>query len=567
MAKRKIEVGSQLIYHTIVSQAGSFDKALLEFVMNSVDAEAASMSIEMDTNGFRVTDDGKGIQRIQDVETCLGTLGFEHDSTESRVFGKFGAGRSQCWSFAPTTMRTGSYRMDVDIKNWGLEYELLEDQEPVDGFLVTGQFYEPMSLSEVERTETNLSEMARYISMPVYFNGKRLNKPPENEKWTLETEQARIRLDQSSSLHVYNLGVLVCRYNSHEFGSGGVVVSNQPLQVNLARNAILESMCDVWKAIKKDIRKAVGNKPKKSKSLNDSEREYFLRQLKSGDMTLSDDGAEDLRLLQDVTGKRHRIGRLRNLQMVTFPPSREDERLAARVHEKGSAFVLHPQMLSMLGLSDPSPEEVQAALESIQYVTPGPCVGGPFHSAFQGRVESFDTFRDQFDAGHDLLDDRKDLSKVERCAIKAVRDISRRVASMFTRINGTPMNPRRIYFGVSETAEAWTDGETYIAIDREVVKELRRGYTGVVRVLNLLVHEYCHDSADLTGHSHSPEFFELYHEVTLSPSYGRMVQDLLKAYHNALKKAGLKPTKHMTDSFDLDLNVASIEDPEDRAIA
>ncbi|WP_019583815.1 ATP-binding protein [Thioalkalivibrio sp. ALE16] len=552
MAKRKIEVGSQLIYHTIVSQAGSFDKALLEFVMNSVDAHATEMTIEMDRHGFRVEDNGKGIQRIHDVETCLGTLGFDHDDTEGRVFGKFGAGRAQAWAFAPTCMRTGTYQMDVDIKKFGLEYELLEDRDPVDGFQVSGTFYDPMTLSDVERTERSLADMALYVSLPITFNGRRLNRPPEDQKWTLETDDACIRLDHSSTLDVYNLGVLVCRYNSRDFGSGGVVLSKRALDVNLARNAVLESKCEVWKRIKKDLGKAVGAKPKKATRLNDFEREYFLTQILSGDLSLMDPEIGKLRLLQDITGKRHRIDRVLNLTDVTFISNHEDERLAVRAHERGDVFVLSQSMVFMLGVRLPSCDTVLESLNALCRNEHSVHLESLGYAPFRGNVHPFEDYRALFESGHDLLDRKKDLTKIERCALKAIERHARFLPSLFSMVIGESREKRDIHIGVSQTAEAWTDGRTYIAIEREFLQDMRRGFPGVLKIANLLAHEYVHDVSDTTGHSHSPEFFEQYHEITQNPRFGGIAQDILAAYHSELKRAGLKPTKAMNDALEFD---------------
>lgn len=543
--KRQIQVGPELIFHMIEGQAGTFGKALAEFVMNSVDAGASQVEIDLTSKGFRVTDDGKGVQRIEDVEECLGTLGFDHGDNSDRRYGKFGLGRSQAWAFCPTTMRTGTYEMTVDIRQWGLEYDLHDDLPNEPGFLVHGTFYEPMLPSDVDRTERELSDLVGYVPIPVILNGKSISTPPQNEKWDVETDQCYIRFQARGDLSVYNLGVLVRHYNAHAFGTGGVVVSKVPFSVNVARNDILESKCAVWKEVRSFIREQAGQRTRRQPSLNESEREFLLNQLKNGDMPL-DDEAEKLRIIQDVTGKRHPLRKLFSAKLVTFCNEKE-RRMATRVHEKGLAFVLHPSMAHMLAVKD-----AEGMAEALKAVTAKQLRGqrGHYHG-FTGVVKPFTDFKDAFEEGHDVLDTKRDLTKVEQCAVKAMEKVNDLICGSFYRATGERPTPRRIILGVSETAEAWTDGTDFIAIERRNAKLLREGFSGAMRLMAILCHEYCHNAPDLTGHGHPPEFFEAFHEVMIHPQgASTMTHLLLKEYVKALKKAGLQPTQQMMGSID-----------------
>lgn len=65
--QRQIVAGTQLIYHAIYSQSGSLEKALLEYVMNSIDAGASRIDVTLDREQFVVTDDGTGFSRLDDI--------------------------------------------------------------------------------------------------------------------------------------------------------------------------------------------------------------------------------------------------------------------------------------------------------------------------------------------------------------------------------------------------------------------------------------------------------------------------------------------------------------------
>jgi len=554
MAKRQIQVGPQLIYHMIEGQAGTFGKALLEFVMNSIDAGAGSVNITLTPKSFSVADDGKGVNRIEEVEECLATLGFDHGDNNERTYGKFGIGRSQAWAFAPTRMRTGSFQMDVDIRNWGLEYELKNDLSEQEGFVVSGNFYEPMSPSDVDRTERELAELAAYAQIPVVLNGKSIAKLPQEQKWDIETDQCYIKLQERGQLAVYNLGVLVRTYPAHHFGTGGVVVSKTPLQVNFARNDVLEAKCKVWKEVREFIRKQAGEKTRRKPSLNDSQREFLIQQRLHGEISLIE--VEKVRLIKDITGKAHPLTRLMGQNVITFCSER-DKRLATRVHEKKLAFVLHPSMLDFLGAR--TPDEVSEKL----WLLLSRETGGSRFSHYRGDVFSFEDFRDAFTEGHDIIE-QKDLNKLEKAAVAAMNKACQQVPGYFRSAIGENVSRRKIVLGVSETAEAWTDGQTYVAVDKETAKLLRKGIEGTVRLAGILIHEFCHDSADLSGHGHPPEFYEKFHEVMLSDGYfngaGGLAHDLLRFYTAELKRAGLKPTQAMLKAADDDFTTSNTED-------
>lgn len=559
MAKRQIQVGSQLIYHMIEGQAGTFAKALLEYVMNSIDANAGQIDITLDAAGFTVTDNGKGVSRIDDVVECLGTLGFDHGANEERVYGRFGLGRAQAWAFAPTTMRTSTYKMDVDIRNNGLEYDLQEDLPEQSGFTLSGQFYSPMVPSDVDRTERELEELAKYAQIPVIVNGRTVSKLPADQKWDIETDDLYIKFQAKGQLSVYSLGVLVRHYPAHSFGTGGIVVSKSAFEVNVARNDILESKCTIWKEAKRVIREQAGQRTRKSKALNDSEVEFLLQQLLTNEIDYRRGDVRNLRLLKDVTGKRHAISRLDTLKDITFC-NESQRRLGTRVHEKGVAFVLHPSMLDMLGLFRPSPEEVASKLKAISTYLLETRNGLTEFAFFKANVTAFENYATMFNDKHEPLDTRKDLNKIEQCAVKAMNRASESIPDCFlSALNERPTS-RKVILGVSETAEAWTDGATYVAVERETAKLLRQGISGATRLAGILIHEYCHTAPDLTGHGHPPEFYERFHEVMLGSNggVGNIANLLLQTYTAALRKQNLKPTQAMLKSVDDGFNASNV---------
>lgn len=82
-----------------------------------------------------------------------------------------------------------------------------------------------------------------------------------------------------------------------------------------------------------------------------------------------------------------------------------------------------------------------------------------------------------------------------------------------------PGLPIDMHLGVSDAAEAWTDGSTRIVVERGQLKLMLEGVGGFVGLSNLLVHEYLHDTGDIGSHTHDYEFYARYHEATsLAPA-------------------------------------------------
>jgi len=224
MEKRQFSVAPGIIYHLIVAQAGSLGKAALECVMNSTDAGSTRIDIDITKKTIRIRDNGQGFRTRQEIKDYFDIFGFEHKEGD-RTYGKFGIGRGQLWSFCSTSWRTGTFKMDVDIKAKGLDYELSEDLPHEQGVDIQGTFYTPLKTSEILACEKELADLAKYSVVPVYLNGKLISCDPSGQKWNHDTEDAWIRITDDSTLAVYNLGVLVRKYPSYQFGCGGVVVT------------------------------------------------------------------------------------------------------------------------------------------------------------------------------------------------------------------------------------------------------------------------------------------------------------------------------------------------------
>lgn len=120
-------------------------------------------------------------------------------------------------------------------------------------------------------------------------------------------------------------------------GVSGTVVSRKQLKLNMARNDILLTKCDVWKSIKKKLDIESLNSNKKKTRLTDDERINLIQRLKAGEIeTESGYTAHTLKLITDIKGRYWPISKLSDLRYsktkVAVAPA-IDSKLGARVHE------------------------------------------------------------------------------------------------------------------------------------------------------------------------------------------------------------------------------------------
>jgi hypothetical protein len=74
---------------------------------------------------------------------------------------------------------------------------------------------------------------------------------------------------------------------------------------------------------------------------------------------------------------------------------------------------------------------------------------------------------------------------------------------------------RRIRIGVSSGALAWTDGVSFINLDRQWLSSLSLDWHGdVAHMFHVMTHELAHDSDTSDTDIHGEDFYEYYHELT-----------------------------------------------------
>lgn len=517
---RRFTMHPKLLFDVIQRQAGTLSKAILEGVMNAADASASAVHVTVTEHEVTIADDGHGFRSRAEVESFFEVFGQPHDVSEGKVYGTFRMGRGQLFSFGCNTWRTGAFQMEVDIKNRGLDYDLSQTAEPAPGCRVHVLLYDALIPSALAETQRDLELWCKYAPLTVTFNGTTITKDRTAVKWTEETDDALIRVDRTSRISVYNLGIHVTDIPAHRYGCGGVVISKQQLRVNFARNDV-QSDCPVWRRIAPVLRRYGDIETERPKRLNDAGRQRLVDRILQGEMDSR--ATMSLKVVTAVTGRHYPLAQLFVKKRFTVAP--KGDRIGGRLMDQDLAFVVAEDTLDRFHAD--SPEAFVQILHDLR---------GPYQDV--APYEPYEVLCKGFDTRHIVLDDQE-LTPT----LRAWQDIVQRsLCQLVPRGHN-----RRILIGESETANAWTDGTTYITLNRDYLARRSVNAQGLTDVGLLLVHELSHTDPDFDGCDHDPEFYETFYRLArLDGKYqgvGSFVERALAVAPECLRKQKLRVQK------------------------
>lgn len=554
------ELDPEIIYHVIHSQAGSIAKALIELLMNSVDAHATNVRLSMTKDGFTCSDDGTGFTSRADVIRYFGRFGTPHKEGDA-TYGRFRLGRGQIMAHATTIWHSNAWEMTVDTRTLGYHYDLEEPENVQAGCVITGRWYERLTDSELMSAVQEIRDLVRYTPISVELNGRVITRDPRTERWDAEDDFAWYRAKAEGAVSIYNQGVLVRHDPGHMWGAGGLIVSKRAIALNVSRTEILRKTCPVWKAIAKqfsiladDVRSRLGEHRK-----TEASREKSARALLAGDPNIVEIyGKEEVITL--LPGKRH-------VTMETFLRScdyshnkRQGNRFTVvedgfdvpkgeAIAREGIAVVVHPQTLERFGCYN-----AQDLLDCVNRIHTNIREDVAQNGTrFWGKLVlpelvAFAPLRDAFVERTLLVTERNALDKETLRAWKALRTILHHYAAVLTggeRYDNSSAATRggksfQVLLGQSNTAEAWTDGETYIALTIDVVKRLTATpLQAAAYIFSLVEHEIAHEGDSLDC-GHDEAFYHRFHDLTIRYAQDRQwfMHAWLMRYTTSLEMEG-----------------------------
>lgn len=510
--EHEFQMHPELLRSVIKKQAGTLDKALLEGIMNSIDAGSQRVDVTIEPLRVTIIDDGRGFRDANEVREFFATFGTPHSEGDA-TYGRFRMGRGQMFAFGINSWRTGTFKMDVDI-NKRLGFELETDLQPQIGCSIEIKLYDALSLADVHNTTRAISKMVKYTPVPVYINGEKVNVDVNPNKFPQTIDEAYINTEsaQYGGLDVYNLGVLVCTMPAWKFGVSGVVVSRQQLDVNFARNDIL-STCNVWRKIKAVVDASGKKEITKRETLTEDEQENIINRLVTHDVNTNE--VDGVRFLRDVTGKAWSPAQIRRARFEAYSFAERNNPYGDKLIQSGKAIVFD---VACLALFECEPQEVFQKF--------------PFKN--MPSFATLDSLTYGISAIGTVLPKRQWKPTEKAWGAVVIRMQYHLEKSRWDAVKQQCVydyRSRRIDIGTSDVANGWTDGSKFIAISREFIAKLKMFNRGVpdiaafTKMALLLIHEACHNT-DSRENVHSPEFYREYHDMTMK-YLGLMVKDAM----------------------------------------
>ena len=531
------ELDPAIIHHIIYSQAGSIGKAVIELIMNSVDADARSVVLAMSKDGFTCKDDGRGFTARDDVLRYFGRFGTPHQEGDA-TYGRFRLGRGQIMAHASTVWRSNLWQMSVDTRSMGYSYDLedLADADRVQGCDINGKWYEPLTDTELLSATQEIRDLVRYTPVSVELNGRAISRDPRAEKWDHEDDFAWYRVKVEGAVSIYNQGVLVRHDAPQQWGAGGIIVSKKAIALNVSRTEILRKTCEVWKPIAKqfgsmarEITARLGEHRK-----TEARREKAAHDLLAGDANVLDTFRNE-EVITLLPGKRHlSLSRFLDLTerirggQVSVVESAFDVPKGEAIAREKIAQIVHPSTLARFGCH--STDDFREAIDRILQA-----VRTAWKAAYGNRSQwidkvsvpdfiDFKTLREAFVERSAIVSEKKALDAETRRMWVAMRWCIQQYAALCAGANRMSRSgrvyagdrARHILLGESNTMEAWTDGDTYIAFNVNIVKSLKKEPIKIAGyLLSLTEHEVAHqgDSIDC---GHDEAFYQRYHDISIA---------------------------------------------------
>ncbi|MDR6397975.1 ATP-binding protein [Herbaspirillum seropedicae] len=549
------ELDPQIIHHIIYSQAGSIGKAIIELLMNSVDADAKKVRLAMSREGFVCEDDGKGFASEDDVKRYFGRFGTPHQEGDA-TYGRFRLGRGQIMAHARTQWQSNAWQMNVDTRTMGYSYDLQALTPAIVGCRIEGTWYDVLTDAEFMSAVQEIRDLVRYTPVAVEMNGKIITRDPRQEEWDAEDDVAYYRVKEEGAVSIYNQGVLVRHDAAQLWGAGGLIVSKKAINLNVSRTEILRKTCPVWQVIAKQFGKLASEM---SAKLGSHRKTEARRQKSAQDlMACTPDIARIFDKEEVITilpGRRHVtmfdfLERCRRhykaKKQFAVAANAFDVPKGETIARNGLCCIVHAQTLERFNAYSTSD-----FIERLTEIHHNILSTGDSYAARYSYVPElldFQTLRDAL-VERTWTVSEKTLDRETRRAWTALRWCLQQYAALctggrrYTRgqwIQGGKQF--EILLGESNVAEAWTDSKSYIALNKNVIDKLKKSPLQTVSyAFSLIEHEVAHEGDSLEC-GHDEAFYQRFHDISIEHALDRQkyMHLWLMKYTTSMENEGKK---------------------------
>ena len=386
-----------------------------------------------------------------------------------------------------------------------------------DGCGVFGTFYEELNPYDLRCIRENLGQHVRYAPCRVRLNGQMLNADPGVEHWNIQDGEIRIRWDNTDGIQIYSEGIFVKGLPPYQYRFSAVVLTKE----NLARNEI-NVQDPFWLKINGHLKarsKAIATSKGKGGRVSPELRRSMIRMFLSGEIDPYDLSA--IVILKDCTGRSHSLGTVfinkENLPLTVSPEI--NHRIAEAIICQGRAHIFDPETLEEFKVK-PLPQLLEKISGALLFYQESSRVVPYLLAKISVRHHvSFESLAATVLSDTSLIPVKKYTPR-QRAARNALQLGLNLMARELTKIFGRGVGKRKILLGKGY-ALAWTNGLDMIAFADFILNFLdTQGRAGVMQMALILLHEYLHDTSDEYNHAHSPEFMDLYYNLSSNPYNG-----------------------------------------------
>ena len=488
-----------MLLDIIERQAGTLEKAVLEATMNGAEAGATKFeinySVDEQTKAKRLVmrDNGKGIKTRDELEQHFRTFGTPHKAEENKKWAQFRMGRGQCFAQGKNVWRTCGWVMETDIRadvkaDRLPRFDLRKSPE-FKGCQIEIDLYADKFGGTVEYLKSMIKEQIEFVDMNVMFNGEKINRAPATLKWSYEDDDAYYLFGKGQDLIIYNMGVRCQKIPASTAGVVGVIVSKSMLKVNFARNEVMTD-CAIMRRINEVIK---ANRKKKtrnaSRRLNKEERIAALFDLRDGYQSYDD--LKTVGLFFTTSGRSLTFRDiLSNRSPWTF--GRTGDIVCDKLMQSGQALCIDNAAMDELNYSG-------EAKGFFRWLTRS-CDVAPNWTTIEGLYRKNTELKQNYNENTTLIPKEK-WSKRERRLMKILEGFG-------------CWEHRALCIGIGPAYNGWTDGTSYIAIERDFIKSCSFSHvSGAVRFLGMMCHELAHTDPSTGTHCHGEEFYRAFHNI------------------------------------------------------
>jgi hypothetical protein len=455
-----------IAYSLIRDQGNSLTKAVMESVMNSLDSRSTTIDVTIEADRIVIADDGEGFADMREIDEWFSTIGTPHKRGTGTI-GEFGIGRLQLLAHGSSIWHSNAYRMTVDVKTRGLEHDVELVAEHTRGCRIELKPYERLDREGILQLAAAIRDAIQWADCVIKVNGIRATRDKKDEKWTVVTEDAYVRISRQSQLGIHNCGIHVKNEWRQRIGVGGIVISRKPLMLNAARNDI-DDQCPVWRGIAatlKEYRPAGSRTPAEQTRLffrDEQDQAAYARRIATGEVTLG----EALRCRAPVIAAAanrfmalHEIGRPGSGKIVVVPSATPEGQVLMRSE---LAMVMLERTLAPFSCRDG--EELRRTLLALATEQDPQNKDRTVQNFITALAEitfaKWSDFEDVFKSNYAPVP-ASALTGTEKAQLEIANTMSNACAEALG------LEPRPVGAGNSTTRTAWTDGEAiWIARDR-----------------------------------------------------------------------------------------------------